>query len=49
MKTRGPTVRWDLNIEKIFKNKCIYCGKVIPAGKIICDECRRKQGRATNI
>ena len=45
MRTRGPTRRWDLDIEKIFKNRCIICGKPISPGDSICAECRRRQSK----
>jgi uncharacterized OB-fold protein len=45
MKTRGPTRRWDLDMERIFKNRCILCGRIIPDGSSICAECRRKQNK----
>lgn len=28
-----------------FVNRCILCGKIIPAGSSICDNCKRRMRR----
>jgi uncharacterized OB-fold protein len=42
---RGPTKRWGLNYDYIFRNRCLLCGKVIPAGSTICSSCASKRRR----
>ena len=42
---RGPTKRWGLNYNFIYKNRCMLCGRVIPTGSSICGYCANKRRR----
>lgn len=40
--------KFSVKKELKIVNRCLFCAKVIPMEKIICDDCRKKQDTILN-